>query len=175
MIRFLRKLGAGFVLLGAGAVCLGAAGARINTTMSIPVGLYWTSSAPIKKGAYVIFYPPKSKAFDIAKKRDYIGAGLCAGGYGLIMKKVLAVKGDTVTVADSGVYVDGKRLPNSKPLKADPSGRLLPHYRCKNLKLSAFEILLMSTTSKLSFDGRYFGPIKIARINSVIRPIFTWQ
>jgi hypothetical protein len=38
-----------------------AAGARINTTKSIPVGLYWTSSAPVEKGAYVLFCPPQAR------------------------------------------------------------------------------------------------------------------
>jgi hypothetical protein len=45
---------------GAGRRCY-AAGARINTTKSIPVGLYWTSSAPVEKGAYVLFCPPQGR------------------------------------------------------------------------------------------------------------------
>jgi type IV secretory pathway protease TraF len=45
------------LLLGAGGY---AAGARVNTTKSIPVGLYWTSSAPVEKGAYVLLVPAAS-------------------------------------------------------------------------------------------------------------------
>ena len=76
-----------------------AAGARINTTKSIPVGLYWTSSAPVEKGAYVLFCPPQAGVFDDAKARGYIGAGFCPGGYGYMMKRVLAAKDDAVTVS----------------------------------------------------------------------------
>ena len=43
------------LLLG---VACHALGARINTTRSIPIGLYWTSGAPVEKGAYVLFCPP---------------------------------------------------------------------------------------------------------------------
>ncbi|MES2568793.1 MAG: conjugal transfer protein TraF, partial [Verrucomicrobiota bacterium] len=41
-----------------GAGCY-AAGARINTSKSIPVGLYWTSNSPVEKGAYVLLCPPE--------------------------------------------------------------------------------------------------------------------
>lgn len=41
---------AGSTLLVFGALCH-AVGARINTSKSIPLGLYWTSSAPVEKNA----------------------------------------------------------------------------------------------------------------------------
>ena len=41
--------GVAILVLAAGGY---AAGARVNTTRSIPVGLYWTSSEPVEKGAY---------------------------------------------------------------------------------------------------------------------------
>jgi type IV secretory pathway protease TraF len=48
--------GVSLLLLGAMAY---ASGARINSTRSIPVGVYWLSSDPVVKGAYVIFCPPQ--------------------------------------------------------------------------------------------------------------------
>ena len=56
---------AGFVAFGA----IYAAGARINTTKSIPLGLYWLSDAPVTKNSYVIFCPPAEPTFLEAKKR----------------------------------------------------------------------------------------------------------
>jgi conjugative transfer signal peptidase TraF len=134
------------------------AGARINTTKSISVGLYWTSSAPIKKGAYVMFCPPPSAVFDEAQERGYIAAGLCPSGHGYMMKRILAAKGDTVSVGDDGVRVNGDLLPLSVPLKADSSGRPLPRFQADNYMLGDAEVLLMSDVSGTSFDGRYFGP-----------------
>jgi len=153
------------------------AGARINTTKSIPIGLYWTSPMPIEKiekGAYVIFCPPQRNVFDEAKTRDYIGAGTCPGGYGLMMKRVLAAQGDEVGVNDTGVYVNGKRLPYSTPIKTDTIGRPLPCYRVDSYTLSNTELLLMSDVSATSFDGRYFGPIDRSQIKTVIFPVMTW-
>ena len=159
---FILMLGAGFY----------AVGARINTTKSIPVGLYWTSSAPVEKGAYVMFCPPQAAVFEEVKKRGYIGAGYCPGGYGYMMKRVLAAKNDVVTVRDDGVRVNGDLLPHSTPINADAAGRPLPLYRA-NLRLGNADLLLMSDVSATSFDARYFGPVNRSQIKTVIRPVIT--
>jgi type IV secretory pathway protease TraF len=65
MSRILKRITAGVAIAGMAALVLAAggyaAGARINTTKSIPVGLYWTSSAPVEKGAYVLWCPPQGR------------------------------------------------------------------------------------------------------------------
>ena len=84
-----KKLMAGTAVIGAFVLLVGvgcyAAGARVNTTKSIPVGLYWLTKEPVEKGAYVVFCPPQVGVFDDAKERGYIGAGFCPGGYGFMM------------------------------------------------------------------------------------------
>lgn len=178
MSRILKRLAAGVAIAGVTALLLAtggyAAGARVNTTKSIPVGLYWTSSAPVEKGAYVLFCPPQLGVFDRAKDRGYIGAGFCPGGYGYMMKRVLAAKDDAVVVADDGVRINGQLLPLSAPIKADKAGRPLPHYQSNSYVLGNSEVLLMSDVSATSFDGRYFGPISRSQIKTVIRPVITW-
>ena len=173
-----RRLTVAVVIAGVSVLSLSGvfylAGARINTTKSIPVGLYWTTSAPVEKGAYVIFCPPQVGVFATAKDRGYIGSGFCPGGYGYFMKRVLAAKNDTVSVTDEGVSVNGVLLPHSVPLKADPAGRVLPHFQTDHYTLGTSEVLLMSDVSGTSFDGRYFGPINRSQIKTVIRPVFTW-
>ena len=161
----------GVLLLGTFGV---AAGGRINTTKSIPIGLYWTTSAPVAKGAYVLFCPPPGALFDAARARGYIGAGYCPGGYGYLMKRVLAVKGDTVTVSDKGVRVNGEHVARSVPLQADAAGRPLPRYPPVCQRLGQAELLVMSDASATAFDSRYFGPIHRAQIQAVIKPILTW-
>lgn len=158
------------------AVVIGCAlaGARINTTASCPVGLYWEIDAPIEKGAMVIFCPSESPVFDQAEARGYIGAGFCPGGYGLMIKKILAVSGDHISVSDQGVCVNGEMVPNSKPLDIDRAGQPIPRYRVDDYTLRTEQVLLMSDHSPLSFDARYFGPISQSQIRSVIRPVLTW-
>lgn len=161
----------------AGAALLlvvGLAGLRINTTKSIPVGLYRLTNEPIEKGSYVIFCPPKTQLFDTAKERGYIGAGFCPGGYGYMMKRVVAVGGDNALVDSDGVRVNGNLLPLSIPLAADSAGRALPHLPDSEFTLTAADLFLMSDGSGTSFDSRYFGPIDRAQIKGVIRPLFTW-
>lgn len=162
----------GALLLGAGCSPVGL---RINTTPSIPVGLYRVSRAPVAKGAYVMFCPPQTKAFAQARQRGYVGAGPCPGGYGYLMKKILAAKADVVSFSADGVRVNGDLLAWSAPLRADPAGRALPRYRAPQRRLKPSEVLLMSEVSPTSFDARYFGPVPVAQIEAVIVPVWTWS
>jgi len=163
----------GIALLVAGLACQ-AAGARINTSKSIPVGLYWATDAPMAKGAYVLFCPPQEDTFRQARERGYIGAGFCPGEHGYLMKRVVATEHDTVTVADEGVRVNGGLLPWSAPRASDKAGRPLPHYRAKDYVLGTDEVLLMSDRSATSFDSRYFGPIRRSQLRTAITPVVTW-
>lgn len=178
MNRTLKRIAAGAAIAGVAVLVLAAgayaAGARINTTKSIPVGLYWTSGGPVEKGAYVLFCPPQVGVFTEAKARGYIGAGFCPGDYGYMMKRVLAAKDDAVSVADDGVRVNGELLPFSAPRKADAAGRPMPRFQSDRYTLGNAEVLLMSDVSETSFDGRYFGPVNRSQIQTVIRPVFTW-
>lgn len=178
MSRRFKKIAAGVALAGAagmvGAALAYAAGARINTTRSIPVGLYWASSTAVEKGTYVLFCPPQARVFDEARARGYIGAGFCPGGYGYMMKRIVAATDDDVAVSDEGVRVNGELLPLSAPRAVDAAGRPLPRLQADNYRLSGAEVLLMSDVSRTSFDARYFGPIDRAQIQSVVSPVLTW-
>jgi conjugative transfer signal peptidase TraF len=162
----------GSALLALGIVCH-AVGARINTTRSIPIGLYWMTDLPLEKGEYVLICPPYNSVFDEAKKRGYFGAGFCPGDYAYLMKKILAAKKDTVVLADDGVHVNGELLPFSTPLSYDKQGRPLPVLRGE-YQLGDSDVLLMTDVSSISFDSRYFGLINRSQIKGVIRPVFTW-
>jgi conjugative transfer signal peptidase TraF len=178
MKRLLRRLATGIAIAGVSVLALGAlacaSGARINSTQSIPVGLYWLSSEPVEKGAYVLFCPPPIGVFEDARARGYVGAGFCPGGYGTLMKRVLAAKDDAVTITDEGVRVNGELLPHSAPIQADRNGRPLPRFPAERFTLGGSELLLMSDVSGTSFDGRYFGPIHRSQIKGVIRGVLTW-
>lgn len=161
--------------LAFGLVLAHESGLRLNTTRSIPVGLYRMSNDPIVKGAYVLFCPPERPEFDLAKERGYIGAGFCPGGYGNMMKKVLASDHDIVSVTDDGVTINGMLLPASHPAEADSMGRALPRFRMTDHVLAPSELWLMSDTNRRSFDARYFGPVQRIHIQSLIHPVWTWE
>ena len=149
-------------------------GIRVNTTTSYPLGVYLLTNAPIEKGALVIFCPESNTTFRQARERGYIGSGFCPDGYGYMIKKILAAEDDMVEISAVGVFVNGKLLPNSKPMASDSEGKLLPVIEVNIATLDNHSVLLMSDYNSKSFDARYFGIIDKANIISAIRPIWTW-
>ena len=150
-------------------------GIYINTTPSLPVGFYKVADGPVVSGAYVAFCPPRNEVFDMAKDRFYINPGDCPGGYGLLLKRVFAQSGDTVSIDQAGIFVNGKHLPNSTQLTADAEGQPLPQYHLDQRVLDDSEYLLLSDLNPQSFDARYFGLIVRDQIQQVVRPVFTWS
>lgn len=148
-------------------------GIFINTTPSLPVGFYRIVDEPIQKDAYVAFCPPQSQIFDDARNRGYIDNGNCPGGYGLLLKRILAMEGDDVSIDQAGIVVNGKYLPNSAQLQTDAHDRLLPQHRFDAV-LDSDQYLLLSDLHPQSFDARYFGMISRNQIQHVVSPIFTW-
>ena len=149
-------------------------GIYINITPSLPVGFYKMVDEPIVSGAYVAFCPQQDEVFDMAIDRSYINRGNCPGGYGLLLKRVFAQSGDTVSIDQAGIFVNGKHLPNSAQLTTDADGHPLPQYRLEAV-LEDSEYLLLSDLNPQSFDARYFGLIVRDQIQQVVRPVFTWS
>lgn len=152
------------------ALVFRATGIYYNNTPSFPVGFYKIIDEPVGKGAYVSFCPPQDKVFDIAMARQTIGTGNCPGGYGMILKRVFAKSGDTVSINAAGITVNDDLLPNS----AQISGLDLPQFRMDQKALDDSEYLLMSDMNPHSFDARYFGLIAGLQIQHVVEPFFTW-
>lgn len=128
-----------------------------NTTESIQKGVYFKSdSSDLLVGDYVYFCPPKEEPFLMARDRGYIAKDQCSNGMGAMLKKILAAKNDRVKIDENGVYVNGSYIENSRPLKKDNNGELLPELKIDTI-LSDKQYLLMTDRSKTSFDARYFG------------------
>jgi conjugative transfer signal peptidase TraF len=157
-------------LLGYGAI---AAGLRYNGTHSFPVGLYLASHKRPEKGDLVTVNPPPLPIFELAKARGYLNVAYIAAGH--LLKRVAGTVGDRVTIDATGVQVNGIRLANSTPLPSDGAGRTLQPYSIKDHILGPDEILLMSDYNPASFDSRYFGPLNVTTIESVVTPLLTWN
>jgi conjugative transfer signal peptidase TraF len=92
----------------------------VNRTHSLPVGLYYWSDVPIKKGSIVLFKPDHSTPLEqLGIERGYEARELP------LLKRVVALPGDSVSVSSSGVSINGQLLPNSAPLLRDEAGRPL--------------------------------------------------
>lgn len=175
---------AGMAALVAGGLTAGAAGLRLNTTTSLPLGLYRIApldAAGPKRGELVVFCLPEAgAAASQAVARAYLpkgkqwGRDACPHGLAPLMKPVVALPGDTV--ADAGPYglaVNGAVLPNSARVEHDPRGRPLAKPARTTYTVAAGQLVAVAPESG-SFDSRYLGPVPFSALRGAAVPLLTW-
>jgi conjugative transfer signal peptidase TraF len=146
-----------------------ASGLRWNGTESFPVGLYLETGKRAHRGDLVFASVPDLPVFAMAKERGYLNVAFSSTAH--LLKRLVGLAGDRVTIDSSGVEVNGIRLANSAPLPCDQARRPLQAYALKDRVLGPGQVLLMSEYNPASFDGRYFGPLPAIAIESVATPI----
>jgi len=111
--------------------------------------------------AIVSFAPPLS-AVPLIAARHYLPPRAT------LLKRVVALPGDTVCIGDS-VVVNGRGI--GAVAQRDSAGRALPpHTFCGPLlPNSAF----VATPAPLSFDSRYFGPVPLSTLTVAV-PMWTY-
>jgi len=134
-----------------------------NASPSAPVGLYWASRAAPARGDLVLAtLPPDARR--LAADRRYLPAGVP------LVKRLAAVSGDVVCTVGDAVFVNGKYVATRR--NRDSFGRVLPRWSgC--CTLAADELFLLMADVSGSFDGRYFGPVRRARIIGRLVPLWT--
>jgi type IV secretory pathway protease TraF len=132
--------------------------ALYNGTPSMPVGVYLRTSAAIGPGAIVTV-----RAIEVAP--DYAATRSFTKPGNRFLKRIAATTGDVVCAYGPNVWINGEALPE-RQIK-DTSGLQLPTWSgC--LTLSPGQVLLLGETQD-SFDGRYWGPTPVSRIEGVWR------
>ncbi len=139
----------------------------INTTKSFPKGIYRKEARDFRKGDLVLVCPPDRPVFRDALEMGLLAPGLCPGGFGYLIKQVVATEGDFVEIVSSGVTVNGKRQKNSRRQSLGLEHVEMPFRG----KLQEKEVVLMSP-HPLSFDSRYFG---IVSSEAVQAPLTAWK
>lgn len=146
-------------------------GLRINLTPSYPLGVW--RIVPLDRevavGDLVIICPPPTSAFTLARLRGYLHSGLCPGWLSPLIKTIAAMQGQRVEIAGS-VSVDGMPLAGSELRAADAEGRALLRY--PGGIVPPDHIFLHSDFAG-SYDLRYFGPVPIAGVLGLARPVLT--
>ena len=111
------------LLLSFAALTGGIARYRINLTSSMPLGI-WKESKAIHRGSCVAAcLPPDSEAAQLAIKRRYLPHGQCPGGFAPLLKQIVAIPGDTVTLTDKQVWINEILLRDSRVLSEDSANR----------------------------------------------------
>ena len=145
-------------------------GLRINTSPSLPVGLYVTTADP---NASLVEFCPVEPYAQLAIVRGYRSAGNCRDGAAPLLKPVVGKSGDVVDVSQAGIVVNGKRIPNTAPVGADTRGRQLPPWPSGRYFVKPGEVWVASSFNRRSFDSRYFGPVPTIAIRDRLRPLIT--
>ena len=147
-------------------------GLRINTTPSEPLGLW--RIVPLNRsvlpGEMVFVCPPDNAAIREARRRGYLRSGLCPGGFGPLIKTVVAVTGQRVAVTDL-VAIDGVPIRNSRIFEKDGQGRSLRHGQSGMLLQG--EVYLHSDFIG-SWDSRYFGPVPDSGVLGLAQEVLTY-
>jgi type IV secretory pathway protease TraF len=122
----------------------------INTTNSMPRGVYIKANIPIGPGTTVIF--PSSV---IANPDPRVPMYL--------LKKVLPYHGELVTINHEGLFFDSTLIARREINEG------IDFYRSV---LPPGWVLVIGESER-SYDSRYFGPVKLADLFAA-RPLLTW-
>jgi len=135
-----------------------------NASASIPIGLYALRPAgALRVTELVVITPPEPLATFLDKRR-YLPKGVP------LLKRVLALPGQTVCRIDRTITVDGVAMGDA--LDRDHLGRPLPVWQgCR--VVAASDVFLMNWQSGDSLDGRYFGPLSATTIVGRADPLWT--
>lgn len=148
----------------------GFLGVRINTSPSLPLGLY---IATYNAASNLIEFCPAEPFASLAISRGYRDQGTCHDGAAPLLKPVVAEPGDIVDLSARGVEVNGKLLPDTAPLRKDTKGRSLRPWAFGQYVVQAGTVWVASSYNRRSFDSRYFGPVPTRSIREYLRPLLT--
>jgi conjugative transfer signal peptidase TraF len=160
---------AAIVFTGAFLFC-GWLGLRFNTSPSLPLGLYVTTTDG--SASLAEFCPAEPFAtFSIA--RGYRDPGACRDGAAPLLKPIIASAGDSVELSAVGIAVNGVLLRNTAPLAKDSARRPLSAWQFGRYVVAHDTVWVASTYQPRSFDSRYFGPVPTSIIRHRLKPFLT--
>jgi len=110
---------------------------------------------------------------DVAIAKGYLPDGNCKGGYAPLLKQVVAVEGDIVTLTPTAVLVNGRPIPNTETLAyryIDP----LPAIARGTYTVATDEFWLIANDNPRSFDSRYFGALQRRDIKHGMKPMLVF-
>jgi signal peptidase I len=90
-----------------------------------------------------------------------------------LVKRVIALPGQTIYSAVNSIYVDGRRLPESYLPARDPLGSPIPGAsRAVPFRVPPGEFYVMGDNRQISCDSRSWGPIKGSSIIGKVALLF---
>ncbi len=145
---------------------------RFNITGSMPIGMYERlHESSLKRSDIVSVCLPDSIAFE-GKNRGFLASGECAQNTKPLLKEVIALPGDTVTVMDSGLCVNQKFYP-APQLLLDHNHVLIHRWTQNKTYHDIKSVWLYGSNDPMhSWDSRYFGGIELKNIEGFYRALW---
>lgn len=145
-----------------------------NTTESMPLGLYrTTSAAQLERGQSIRFCLSDAHARMLAD-RPFLGSGDCPADTQEIAKPIAGVPGDRITHTPAGVSINGVPLPLSPTYPTDSQGQPMPHAPFGERTLREGEYWVHSPYIPRALDSRVVGPVLHDQIRGRWIPLLTW-
>lgn len=166
MTRFGYVMTTYFALLGFVWAAIFPASPRFiwNASASVPTGLYTIHPAGALHVTELVVVRPPAALASFLDQRRYLPKGVP------MLKRILALPGQTVCRADRTITVDGVAM--GEALDRDRLGRPLPTWAgCR--VVARDEVFVMNWQSSDSLDGRYFGPLPASTITGRADPLWT--
>jgi conjugative transfer signal peptidase TraF len=147
---------------------------RYNGTASVPIGWYYHPPAPsqIERGAGVLACL-EGEAARFAMRRGYLSRRPysldCKAWIAPMLKRVLAVPGDTVRLGPDGLFVNGMQRRPPPPTRDQRGRSVLPRYGTHVL---AEDTYWLASDVQCGYDSRYFGPVRRAEVFRLAVPLW---
>jgi conjugative transfer signal peptidase TraF len=167
----------GVVVCGLAATASAVGELRVNLSPSIPVGVYVARPVPsravlLPRGQLVALCLGETLAA-WARARGYLRRGSCPDGSSPIGKPIFGIAGDTLEVTRAGISRNGVPAARTRALDTDAAGRPLPRVPPGRYLVPPGEIWVVSSYDTRSWDSRYFGPVPLRAVISLLRPLWT--
>lgn len=147
-------------------------GLQVNTTASMPRGIYRLVPDAPERGDLVSVCLEDGAFASLALKRNYLRPGACPNGLEPLLKRVAGMPGDHIEVGQDGIAINGRLWPQSRVVARDSHGRPMP--KAENFGSQTIPgglALVLSDLHPGGFDSRYFGLVSMASLRKV-EPVF---
>lgn len=162
------QITASCLALGLYALILNS-GVFINLSdKSMPAGIYIRINERTARGTLAVTcLTPEIAAYGL--ERGYLKKGRCSTGIEPVMKIVMAMEDDTISIEEGSISINERSVKESRILDEDSNNRpLQKFYSAQTFLLKSDEFWLMSNHKPNSWDSRYWGAVPI---ESRVEPI----